>query len=52
MLNYLDSDLTLEEIGEALFVSTNTIKAHTRSIYRKLGVTSRLQAVRRIRSAP
>jgi len=50
VLNYLDSDLTFEEIGEALFVSTNTIKAHTRSIYRKLGVTSRLQAVRRLRS--
>jgi LuxR family maltose regulon positive regulatory protein len=52
VLNYLDSDLTFDEIGEALFVSTNTIKAHTRSIYRKLGVTSRLQAVRRLRSEP
>ena len=37
------------EIAEDLVVTINTIKAHTRSLYHKLGVTSRRQAVRRAR---
>ena len=36
---------SLPEVAEELFVSTNTLKTHTRSIYRKLRVTSRADAV-------
>ena len=38
---------TVREIGEALFLSPNTVKSHLRSLYRKLGVSSREDAVAR-----
>jgi LuxR family transcriptional regulator, maltose regulon positive regulatory protein len=40
-------DLTVREIGEALYLSPNTVKSHVRSLYRKLGVGSRQDAVAR-----
>jgi LuxR family maltose regulon positive regulatory protein len=49
VLRLLASDLTQREIGAELYVSLNTIKSHTRSIFRKLGATSREQAVARAR---
>ena len=49
VLSYLPSMLTNEEIGMALFVSVNTVKAHLKSLYRKLGVSGRRAAVRRAR---
>jgi DNA-binding CsgD family transcriptional regulator len=45
VLRYLPSLLTAGEIAGELFVSVNTIKAHLRSIYRKLGVSRRRDAV-------
>jgi len=36
--------MTLGEIGEALFLSRETVKSHATSIYRKLGVTTRREA--------
>jgi DNA-binding CsgD family transcriptional regulator len=45
VLRLLRSDLSLRQMGEALFVSHNTVKTHTRSIYRKLGVGTRAEAV-------
>ena len=50
MLSYLETMLSTEEIAGELFVSTNTVKSHVKSIYRKLGVTRRRQAVLRART--
>lgn len=43
---FLGTSMTAEEIAKALFVSPTTIRTHQRSIYRKLGVTNRRDAVR------
>jgi LuxR family maltose regulon positive regulatory protein len=50
VLQFLPSHLTFPKIGEHLFLSTNTVKTHALAIYRKLGVTSRAQAVDRART--
>jgi len=47
VLRYLSTDLSLREIGGRLYVSLNTVKTHTRELYRKLGVHSRAEAVTR-----
>ncbi|PRY30858.1 LuxR C-terminal-related transcriptional regulator [Pseudosporangium ferrugineum] len=49
VLHYLPTMLTAAEIGVELGVSVNTIKAHMRAIYRKLGTPRRRQAVSRAR---
>ena len=45
LLPYLQTHLTFSEIGERLFVSRNTVSTEVASIYRKLGVSSRRDAV-------
>jgi LuxR family maltose regulon positive regulatory protein len=45
VLRLLPSFLTNQEIADALFLSVNTVKTHLRSIYRKLAVSSRRQAI-------
>ena len=44
---YLQTHLTFREIGDRLFVSRNTVNTEVGSIYRKLGVSSRNEAVQR-----
>jgi LuxR family maltose regulon positive regulatory protein len=45
VLQYLPTMLTAGEIAENLTISVNTVKAHMRSIYRKLGAGRRRGAV-------
>ena len=47
VLLWLATDLTVREIGTQLFLSPNTVRSHVRSIYRKLRVGSREDAVAR-----
>jgi LuxR family maltose regulon positive regulatory protein len=47
VLGYLPSRLSNEKIATELYVSTNTVKSHVSSIYRKLGVSCRDDAVER-----
>jgi LuxR family maltose regulon positive regulatory protein len=49
VLRYLPSRLSNREIGDELYVSLNTVKSHLKTIYRKLDVERRDEAVRRAR---
>jgi LuxR family maltose regulon positive regulatory protein len=49
VLRYLSSTLSNSEIARELYMSVNTVKTHQRALYRKLGVTSRRDAVHRAR---
>jgi DNA-binding CsgD family transcriptional regulator len=46
VLRLVSLGLTNEQIADQLFLSINTIKTYVRSGYRKIGATSRAQAVR------
>ena len=50
VLRLLASELSQREIGRELYVSLNTVKTHTRNIFRKLGVSTRAAAVERARA--
>jgi LuxR family maltose regulon positive regulatory protein len=50
VLELIAHGLTNREIAARLFLSLNTVKAHTRNIYGKLGVHNRTQAVVRARA--
>ena len=47
LLPLLSTHLSFREIGERLFVSRNTIKTQAISVYRKLGVSNRSDAISR-----
>jgi LuxR family transcriptional regulator, maltose regulon positive regulatory protein len=49
VLAELPSMKSNDEIARDLFVSVNTVKAHLKGLYRKLGVSTRREAVRRAR---
>jgi len=49
LLPLLATHLSFPQIGEEMFLSTNTIKSQAVSIYRKLGVSARNPAVTRAR---
>ena len=49
VLQLLTSELSERDIGQQLYVSHNTVHSHVRSIYRKLGVSSRAHALQRTR---
>lgn len=47
LLPYLQTHLTADRIAERLSISNHTVKTQVKSIYRKLGVSSRNDAVQR-----
>ena len=47
VLRLLPTGLTAKELAEELIISVNTVRSHLKSIYAKLGVNSRHQAVAR-----
>jgi LuxR family maltose regulon positive regulatory protein len=47
LLPYLQTHLTADMIAKRLFVSIHTVKTEIKAIYRKLGVSSRDDAVRK-----
>jgi LuxR family transcriptional regulator, maltose regulon positive regulatory protein len=49
VLRLLATEMTQREIGERLYVSLNTVKSHSRAIFRKLGASGRPEAVARAR---
>ena len=49
LLTFLPTHLSFREIGARLFVSPNTVKTQAISIYRKLGVSARSDAVQTAR---
>jgi LuxR family maltose regulon positive regulatory protein len=50
VLRMLGGTLSERDIARELHLSHNTVHTHTKSIYRKLGVSSRVQAVQRARA--
>ena len=49
VLRYLPTNLTSLEIARELSVSPNTVRAHVKSLYAKLGAHRRAEAVTRAR---
>jgi LuxR family maltose regulon positive regulatory protein len=48
LLPLLPTHLNFSEIGQRLYISKHTVKTQAVSIYRKLGTSSRSQAVQRL----
>ena len=42
---------TNREVAAALVLSENTVESHLRSVYRKLGIRSRVELARRLQTA-
>lgn len=51
VLANLSEEATLEQIAAKLFVTRNTVKSQVRSVYRKIGVSTRADAVQWAREA-
>jgi LuxR family maltose regulon positive regulatory protein len=45
VLRFLASRLSYSEIAGELYISVNTLKSHVKAVYRKLGVSTRAEAV-------
>ena len=49
VVDFIVEGLTTREIAERLFISHHTVTTHVRHVYRKLGVSSRLELAARMR---
>jgi LuxR family maltose regulon positive regulatory protein len=49
VLRHVSGMLNTAEVASEMYISINTVKAHLKSIYRKLAATHRGEAVRRAR---
>lgn len=47
VLHALQHEAPLRQIADGMYVSYNTVKSHTRAVYRKLGARTRAEAVDR-----
>ena len=45
VLSHLSEHMTLEDLASQLWVTRNTVKTQVRSLYRKLGVSTRAEAI-------
>ena len=45
VMRLVAAGLSNQAVGEALFISDDTVKSHLRRIFERLGVTSRTQAI-------
>lgn len=52
LISLLVKGHTNREISELLFISYNTVKTHVQNIYRKMGVSNRLQLLAKLRTNP
>ena len=50
MLRLVAAGLTNREIADELVIALSTVKSHTNSIYSKLGVKNRTQAIAQARA--
>jgi LuxR family maltose regulon positive regulatory protein len=50
VLAEVEKGATVADIATALYISPNTVKTHLRRLYRKLGVTTRTDAIRKAKS--
>jgi LuxR family maltose regulon positive regulatory protein len=50
LLRLLQGTASNEQIANRLFISLNTLRTHTKHVHRKLGTTSRRDAVQRGRA--
>ena len=48
MLLLLDEHLGTDEIAKRLFISEHTVRSHVKSLLRKLGVSSRREALEQL----
>jgi DNA-binding NarL/FixJ family response regulator len=51
VLLLLDEHLATDEIADRLFISEHTVRSHVKSVLKKLGVSSRREALERLESA-
>ena len=51
VLLLLDEHLATEEIAKRLFISEHTVRSHVKSLLRKLGVSSRREALEALATA-